>query len=116
MNDSTNLEKTISMTLGGENFEIYESQYNALTEVLKETKNNEKIPNTPYSNIGIIIENHNVTQLQIQGYNVPNISEDIGQLIYLTQLHLKDNELTCLPNTIGNLTELIILDLAKIKE
>ncbi len=55
-----------------------------------------------------IIENMppNSTVLDLRGYGLETLPEDIGTLTYLTKLNLNGNRLTSLPESIGNLTNL----------
>ncbi|WP_373541844.1 leucine-rich repeat domain-containing protein [Chamaesiphon sp.] len=55
-----------------------------------------------------LIENMtpNSTVLDLRGYGLETLPEDIGTLTYLTKLNLNGNRLTSLPESIGNLTNL----------
>src|SRR5690606_18178168 len=65
--------------------------------------------------IAVLAENHaNVTnnrvvKLSFGFLNLTTIPETIGNLTNLTELNLRHNQLTTLPETIGNLTNLMIL-------
>lgn len=48
----------------------------------------------------------NSTVLDLRGYGLETLPEDIGTLTYLTKLNLNGNRLTNLPESIGNLTNL----------
>jgi leucine-rich repeat protein SHOC2 len=48
----------------------------------------------------------NSTVLDLRGYGLETLPENIGDLTYLTKLNLNGNRLTSLPESIGNLTNL----------
>ncbi|WP_295613636.1 leucine-rich repeat domain-containing protein [Chamaesiphon sp. GL140_3_metabinner_50] len=63
---------------------------------------------TKTAELAQLIENMtpNSTVLDLRGYGLEALPENIGDLTYLTKLNLNGNRLTSLPKSIGNLTNL----------
>ena len=64
----------------------------------------------PDDYFGYVLEGNNITRLYLNNQNLHSLPYFIGLLLYLVELHIKNNQITALPPSIIDLVNLKVID------